>query len=231
MIFIAHRGASGREPENTLRAVRAALDLGIDAIEIDVHAVDGRLVVIHDARMDRTTTLRGALHDYRFEELRRADAGQGERIPTLEEVAELVSGAVPLIVELKGRETGAAVARYVNRRVREGLNQYSDFLVSSFDQYELLAAMEEDPRLPRGVLFQGVPLGLAEPAAALRPHSLHLSHEFIRPAFIADAHQRGYRVYVYTVDDLDEIHRLAGEGVDGVFTNCPPSFAMPRSAR
>jgi glycerophosphoryl diester phosphodiesterase len=229
MLYIAHRGASGRHPENTLRAVRAALDLGVDAIEVDVHAVDGELVVIHDQHLDRTTNGRGPLRSRTFEELRQLDAGGGERIPTLHEVAELVSGAVPLIVELKGAETGRAVAQYVAQRVRSGRSRYEDFLVSSFDQYELLAAMETDSRVARAVLFQGVPLGLADFATPLRPHSLHLSHEFIRAAFLADAKQRGHKVYVYTVDDPEEMRMLEQQGVDGVFTNCPSSFRMQSS--
>ena len=228
MIHIAHRGASAREPENTLRAIRAALDLDVDAIEIDVHLVDGHLVVIHDLEVDRTTNGRGPLHSFTFEQLRDLDAGKGERIPTLQELTEVIAGAVPLIVELKGAGTGAPVAAYIRERVRTGENRFQDFMVSSFDQYELKAAMESDPRVPRAVLFQGVPLGLAAFAEPLRPSSLHLSHEFLRTELIADARSRGYSVYVYTVDDAEEIRRLDGQGVDGVFTNCPLHFARRR---
>jgi glycerophosphoryl diester phosphodiesterase len=100
--------------------------------------------------------------------------------------------------------------------------------VSSFDQYELKAAMESDPHVPRAVLFQGVPLGLAAFAEPLRPSSLHLSREFIKLDLITDARCRGYTVYVYTVDDADEIQWLERQGVDGVFTNCPTHFARRR---
>ena len=218
MLHIAHRGASAHEPENTLRAIRAALTLGADAIEIDVHLVEGHLVVIHDLDVNRTTNGHGPLRSFSFERLRQLDAGKGERIPTLQEVTELVAGAVPLIVELKGAGTGAPVARYVQEQVGAGRRRYQDFMVSSFDQYELQAAMETEPHLPRAVLFQGVPLGLAAFADALRPVSLHLSHEFIRPELLTDAHRRGYSVYVYTVDNVDEMKWLEQHGVDGVFT-------------
>jgi glycerophosphoryl diester phosphodiesterase len=79
--------------------------------------------------------------------------------------------------------------------------------------------------VPRAILFQGVPLGFTAFADALRPVSLHLSHEFLKPEFLADARRCGYTVYVYTVDDEDEWRRLQQRGVDGVFTNCPWSFA------
>ena len=125
MLHIAHRGASAHEPENTLRAIRAALTLGADAIEIDVHLVEGHLVVIHDLDVDRTTNGHGTVRSFSFERLRQLDAGKGERIPTLQEVTELVAGAVPLIVELKGAGTGAPVARYVQEQVGAGRSTVS----------------------------------------------------------------------------------------------------------
>jgi glycerophosphoryl diester phosphodiesterase len=226
MLHIAHRGASASEPENTLRAIRAALGLKVDGIEIDVHNVGGHLVVIHDLHVDRTTDGRGPLLDFTFERLRQLDAGKGERIPTLEEVADVIGRRVPLIIELKGPGTGGLAARCIQERVRTGRGLYRDFMLSSFDQYELQEAMNADAEVPRAVLFQGVPLGLAAFAEALRPVSLHLSREFVRRGIVADAKRRGYDVYVYTVDDADEMRWLEAQGVDGVFTNCPAWLAI-----
>lgn len=228
MLHIAHRGASATEPENTLRAIRVALELKVDAIEIDVHNVGGHLVVIHDLHVDRTTNGRGPLSDFTFERLRQLDAGKGERIPTLQEVVDVIGGRIPLIVELKGPGTGGLAARHIGERVRAGLSLYRDFMLSSFDQYELQEAMYVDADVPRAILFQGVPLGLAAFAKALQPVALHLSREFVRRGIVTDAKRRGYDVYVYTVDDADEIRWLEAQGVDGVFTNCP-TWLGPRA--
>jgi glycerophosphoryl diester phosphodiesterase len=226
---IAHRGASGREPENTLRAVRAALDLGVDAIEVDVHAVHGTLLVIHDARLERTTNGTGRLADHSLDELRQLDAGRGERIPTLEEVIDLVDGRVPLVIELKGASTAQPVVNLLRRRVSGGRNRVTDFLISSFDHVQIQEAQRLEPELRRALLLQGVPLGLAAFAEPLQPHSLHISHEFLRSEFIEDAHRRGFQVFVFTVDREDEWAELRRLGVDGVFTNYP-ELLIRRSA-
>src|SRR6187455_3135798 len=92
-LCIGHRGACGHEPENTLRSVRRALELGAHGIEIDVHYVHGELLVIHDAKLERTTNGRGYISRKSLADLRALDAGQGERIPTLREVFETVNRA------------------------------------------------------------------------------------------------------------------------------------------
>src|SRR6476646_6451219 len=91
-LIIGHRGAAGLEPENTLRSFTRALRIGVDAIELDVYCVDGKLVVIHDDTLERTTNGRGDVMAMSYDALRRLDAGSGERIPTLDEVLDLVAG-------------------------------------------------------------------------------------------------------------------------------------------
>ena len=93
MIIIGHRGAMGYEPENTLRSFQKALDLGVDMIEFDVHLCkSGELVVFHDEKVNRTTNGQGYIAQKSLEKLKELDAGQGEKIPTLEEVLDLVKG-------------------------------------------------------------------------------------------------------------------------------------------
>ncbi|MEM2795626.1 MAG: glycerophosphodiester phosphodiesterase family protein, partial [Thermofilaceae archaeon] len=104
-IIVAHRGASGYEPENTLRSVRKALEMGVDAVEVDVRlSRDGVPVVIHDETVDRTTNGSGRVSDMTLKELKRLDAGAGEQIPLLEEVLEVVKGHAPLFAEIKELE-------------------------------------------------------------------------------------------------------------------------------
>src|SRR6266511_3945699 len=112
MIVVGHRGAAGLEPENTLRAFRRGIELGVDYVECDVHLTrDGHLAVIHDETVDRTTDGHGPVAGFSLEELRRLDAGQGERIPTLEEVLATTRGHVRLLIELKGARTEEATVQ------------------------------------------------------------------------------------------------------------------------
>ncbi len=111
MLCIGHRGAAGLEPENTLRSVRRALEVGADGIEIDVHCLDGELVVIHDHSLNRTTNGAGALRHHTLAEARQLDAGKGERIPFLREVLDLVDRRALVNIELKGARTAAPQVR------------------------------------------------------------------------------------------------------------------------
>ena len=116
MILTGHRGAAELEPENTRLSIQKAIDLGVDQVEIDVHLTrDQHLVVIHDATVDRTTNGQGAVADFTLEEVKRLDAGKGERIPTLQEVIDLVRGKVVLQIELKGPDTAEPVVRTVEQ--------------------------------------------------------------------------------------------------------------------
>src|SRR5262249_34681489 len=130
-LIIGHRGAAGLEPENTLRSFARAIEIGVDAIELDVYYVDGHLVVIHDDTLERTTNGRGDVMAQSFDGLRRLDAGGGERIPTLDEVFATVPSGFTVNVELKGPGTAEPVARCIAD------NADVDALVSSFDHPEL----------------------------------------------------------------------------------------------
>lgn len=229
LLCIGHRGASGHAPENTLLSVRRALELGADAIEIDARLVHGHLLVIHDNRLERTTNGTGALTDHSFESLRSLDAGRGEQIPILEEVVELVAHRVQLVIELKGLRTAEPVVNLLGRYLGSSGWRPEDFLVSSFDHDELRKARALAPSIPRGPLIAGVPLGYARFAEALAAHSVHVSKEFLRPAFVADAHRRGLKVFVFTVNEAEEIARMRALGVDGVFTDFPDRVVADRS--
>ena len=119
--IMGHRGAPADEPENTLRSFRRALAVGVAAVELDVQLTkDGRLAVIHDETLDRTTNGRGPVQDFTLAELKRLDAGRGEPVPSLEEVFDLVQGQADLVVELKQPEAaGALLAFFQERRAFE----------------------------------------------------------------------------------------------------------------
>ena len=218
-LCIGHRGARGHEPENTLRSVRRALELGAHGVEIDVRFVDGELVIIHDATLDRTTNGHGDISRKSFAELRALDAGQGERIPTLREVFETVDRRAFINIELKGRRTagpvGALIAEFVERRGW----RYEDFVVSSFYRTELRAV--SDSRIPIALLLTRPSRLYALSAWSVRAGALNPALRFVTQRFVEDAHRRGLKVFVYTVNEPADIARMREWGVDGVFTDFP----------
>ena len=219
---IGHRGACGYEPENTLRSFRKALELDVDMIELDVHRCrSGDLVIIHDNRVDRTTNGRGYVSEMELEELRSLDAGKGEKIPILREVLDMIGGRVAVNIELKGEGTAKPVFDMIEHYVREQNWSYDDFMVSSFNHYELLEFVEMNSSVRIGALMEGIPLGYAEFAERLRANAVSTSLEFVNRDFIDDIHKRGMKVFVYTVNEPEDIERMRSLGVDGVFTNYP----------
>ncbi|BBG83941.1 glycerophosphoryl diester phosphodiesterase [Aeromonas hydrophila] len=227
MQIIAHRGASGLAPENTLKAIRLALALGAGAIEIDVQLADGELWVFHDRRLERCTDGSGVLTAQSRAYLASLDAGEGEGIPTLWQVMEAIAGQAELHIELKGSQTADEVARLTRRAEAELGFAPTQWVVSSFHHPELarFAALRPDIRL--GALTSTIPLTLAKFAAELGAWSLNCDVDFVDQALVQDAHGRGLKVLVYTVDEPADQAMLAAIGVDGIFTNRPDRFLPP----
>ena len=219
LLCIGHRGASGSEPENTLRSVRRAIEIGVDGIEIDVQLADGELLVIHDSTVDRTTNGTGAVARKSFAALRALDAGAGEQIPTLREVLEAVDRRCLINIELKGRHTAAAVRRLIEEFIARRGWRYEDFLVSSFHRSEL--ALLANKRIPLGLLMTRPPPLYYLFARRLRAWSVHVALRHVRGRFVDDAHARGFKVLVYTVNSAADIARMARLGADGIFSDFP----------
>jgi glycerophosphoryl diester phosphodiesterase len=231
MLCFGHRGARGHAPENTVRSVRTALALGATWVEVDVHAVEGELVVIHDESLERTTNGRGPVAEATLAELRRLDAGDGERIPTLAEVFDAAAaGGAGVNVELKGAGTEALVAAFARRRIALGWLP-GRILVSSFDRDRLERVRALAPEIPRGVLVDEGPVADAAFAEALGACAVHPRLDVVSEALVADAHRRGLGVHVFTVNESADIARMIDLGVDGVFTDYPDRVAAALRAR
>lgn len=113
MIIVGHRGAAALKPENTLSSFEEALKY-VQAIELDVHvSKTGELVVIHDDTVDRTTNKKGYVKDLTLKELKKLDAGNNEKIPTLNEVLDLINNSAIVNIELKGKETALPVSETI----------------------------------------------------------------------------------------------------------------------
>lgn len=221
LFCFGHRGAAGYEPENTLRSVRKALDLGVDGIEVDVHLVDGQLIVIHDDTLQRTTNGSGRLSRKSFAQLRAFDAGRGERIPILAEVFDTVAHRALINVELKGPGTAAPVAALIEDYVGKRGWRWDEFIVSSFDHEQIKHSKQIAAELRTAALINRVPRGLAAFAEKLGAYAVNPSRRCVTPKLVADAHQRDLKVFVYTVNSPKEIARMTALGVDGVFCDFP----------
>lgn len=228
LTVIGHRGARGHAPENTLLALDTGIRLGADWLEFDVQLADGELWLMHDLTVDRTTNGRGLLSAMNAAQIRALDAGAGQNVPTLGEALDLIENRAGVNIELKTWDgTARAVAELLRDYIAEGWPA-ERFLVSSFHHPELWEFHELLPEVPIGALLCGVPIDWAATASELGSRVLAISSEFVDAKLLADAHARDVAVYVYTVNDADEIARLRDAGVDGLFSDYPERVLVAR---
>lgn len=231
-LVIAHRGASGSAPENTLAAFQAALEAGADGIELDVtRCGTGEIVVIHDDTVDRTTNGSGVVSTMSLWVLRELDAGAwfgpeyaGERVPLLSEVLDAVGSSLRINIEIKARRRRSdGLEQEVAAMVRErGLQDR--VLISSFNPFALRHVRREAPELQLGLLFgppSAVPLVWSWARPWVGATALHPRAADIDAAWVQRTKERGYRVNVWTVNDPDAMRRVVEAGVDGVITDHP----------
>lgn len=219
--IIAHRGASAHAPENTMAAFQLALDHGADGIELDVMlSKDHQLVVIHDDTVDRTTDGFGPVKEMTLQELQSLDAGEGQKIPSLEEVFESFGGRFLINVELKNYASifdalPIEVAKLVKRYQIE-----DSILISSFNPFNLPRFHAQLPDVSLGLLTQA---NQAKKWIWRLFHfdALHPYFSDVDQVLVASLHDRNRQVNVWTVDDDEEIRRLAALNVDSIITNDP----------
>jgi glycerophosphoryl diester phosphodiesterase len=226
---IAHRGASGTRPENTLAAFRRARELGAHMIELDVQLTrDGEVVVLHDGTVDRTTDGRGSVAALTMPEVRRLDAGSwfarefaGEPVPTLAET--LAAVALPFNVELKAGGGPELEARAL--AVVRAAGALDRVVFSSFDPDSLvrLRALTADAEL--AVLWTSrVVQPAIELAKRVAARGLHLRKTAVSPGSLAAAREIGLSIRVWTVNEPKEFAPLAALGATAVFTDYPERF-------
>ena len=231
-LIFAHRGAKSQAPENTLPAFQRALDLGVDGIELDVQrCASGELVVIHDFRVDKTTNGTGTVNEMTLAELRALDAGShfsayfaGTRIPTLNEVFDLVDGRCTVNVEIKSRnfrdiDEAEPLVELLTQR-----NLWESVIVSSFNLIALLKVRSLAPQAQLGYLFdEQLPLFLHN--ALLAPffdlQAFHPHHTVIEKEGMEWAKTHGLAVNAWTVNEVEEAKRLATLGVNAIITDVP----------
>lgn len=237
VLVTAHRGASGYAPENTLSAVKKALDIGVDRIEVDVQqTADGVVVCLHDKTLDRTTSGKGKVGGKPFPELKELKANKGfesdfsdEPIPTLEQVFEVLDGTTQFVIEIKaGHETYPEIEENVVALIRK-FKAEKWAVVHSFNDkvLELIHANHPDIRLQK--LFVSYSGGLM---LDFKLHSVKLSnYDYVegfgisrtgtKRKLVEKIHALGKTVHVWTVNEESDMKKLIELGVDGLISNYP----------
>lgn len=217
VLTIGHRGAAGHAPENTLAAIRKGIALGVDFVEIDVRCTaDGVLVALHDATVNRTTNGKGAVDRLSLQEVKALDAGNGESIPTVEEVLNVVAGKAGLMLELK-------IAGVVRRTVEAVQNAKfkEPILYASFLHQELGLIRSIASTASVMTLFGRLPPEPLVRAMTYSPSHVGLRHDTVTRRLVEAFHNEDLLVYVYTVDKAADIRRAIAAGVDGIISNVP----------
>lgn len=227
-MVIAHRGFSSVAPENTMAAVHKALELSPQPqyIEIDLYrSQDGVLVISHDENTLRTTGVAGILRETPFETLRQLDAGyatnfgeqfKGEKIPTLEEILDAVKDTpVGIMIECKQLLLEDEVITLLRKR-----NEVGKHVIASFDELTIFRAKKIEPKVKTLYLT-----GTLSPEIYWRAHDLKAdiigTNMGAKPADVKTAQEKGYTVWVWTVDEADKMKEWAAAGVDGIISNKP----------
>lgn len=222
MLKIGHRGACGYAPENTLASFQKAIDLGVDMIELDVRKTkDGKIVVIHDDSLKRVTGKKEKVAQNNFDKIREFDAGDGEKIPTLEEVLDLVERKTKINIELKAKKISESVAKILLDYVENKNWKQEDFLISSNIFSELIDFNKILPQIKIGVVVGIFKRSYSKLLKRLDLYAVCPSSKVVGRKFVEKAHKNRLKVFVWTVNDQRNIEKLRKMGVDGIFSDYP----------
>lgn len=228
---IAHRGFSGKYPENTMIAFKKAVEIGSDGIETDVHMTkDGAIVICHDEKLDRTTNGQGFIKDFTYDEIKKLDAGlkfgerfKGEAIPDIDEFLDYVKDKNILVnIELKND-----MIHYKNleEKVVEKIYEYGmkdKVILSSFNHYAMVKVKDIDSSIKTGLLYEAVLYKAEEYAKMVGSDALHPYFPAVMDKTVVDnIKKQGIAINTYTVNEEKDMEKLIQLGIDGIITNYP----------
>lgn len=214
MKIIGHRGAAGHATENSLEAFEIAFDSGVDGVELDVKLVHDRLLVFHDDELDRVTNATGKLSDLTRTKLKQVRLLNGEPIPTLEDVWDITPPQVLINIELKALHTAKPTIEFIYGHSHR-------FLVSSFYRQELGVMLESARSVERALLIRELSADDLERARHLQVINVHLWDRITEKDSITQFIEAGFKVFVFSVNEIDRAIELQNLGVSGVFTDEP----------
>ncbi|MBD2869378.1 glycerophosphodiester phosphodiesterase [Paenibacillus arenilitoris] len=230
-LIVAHRGASGYAPENTMASFELAELMAADYIELDVRlSKDGELAVIHDVKVDRTTNGSGFVHDYAMNELRRMDAGSfydpgysGETISTLGEVLDRFGGRIGLLIETKDPHLYPGLEQKLAEELKRH-GRLDKVVLQSFDFDSTKRMHELMPDVPVAVLIHKDKHPLSDEALdELASYASYINYNFeqLDRKLVAEIHERGRKVMAWTIRREKDMKWMKKLGVDGIITDFP----------
>jgi glycerophosphoryl diester phosphodiesterase len=216
MLKVGHRGARAYEPENTLRSFGKAIELGVDAVELDVRRTrDDEIVVIHDANVRKTTNGEGLVNELTLEEIKRFVTEKGEKISTLEEALDFLDKKVKILLELKEMGFEKKVLNLIHEK---GLEK--NIVIVSFTEEALRKVREMDNKIETGLIYVRHKNPI-EAALELKASYLLSFYRFTHTANVQKAHEKGLKVIVWTINKPEEVSDYVKKGVDGIASDRP----------
>lgn len=228
MLAIAHRGASGYAPENTLAAFRRAVAQGATFIETDLHLTrDAHFIAVHDETVDRTTNGQGHVHQMTLAEIRRLDAGSwfasefmSERIPTLDDILEF-SRKNDVVFYLELKPNGFWGGEHALISALRNATEIARSVIISFDPAILSSLRKIEPTLMTGLLHDGSIDNPFEKALEIGARQLVVRGDLVTPHVIQQARKQDLQVVCWTVNSPAHMRMLVSAGVDGIMTDYP----------
>ena len=222
MLKIAHRGAKGYEPENTLQSFQKALDLNADGIELDVHvSSDGHIIVIHDETIDRTTNGKGFVNTLSLPELKSFLIEGQLEIPTLIEVFNLIDKKCLINIELKGAGTVTKVVALIEEYISNKNWNYEHFIISSFNWNMLEEVHNLNPHIIIGVLTEEDLDSALAFAEIIKAKAIHPDYQLLNDKNTQQIQEKGFLVLPWTVNTIEDIQKIKSYNVDGIISDFP----------
>ncbi|WP_298555522.1 glycerophosphodiester phosphodiesterase family protein [uncultured Algibacter sp.] len=221
ILKIGHRGAKGHLTENTLESIKKALSLKVDGIEIDVHrCASGQLVVFHDFTVDRITNGTGEVAKHTLKSLKSLKTKGTYQIPSLAEVLALVDNKSLLNIELKGQDTAKEAARIITFYVDKKGWEYENILVSSFQEGLLETIHKINDKIPLAVLTDRNLGRAVEFAKTINAVGIHADYTMLTEEIVTELKEE-FKVFAFTVNNLNPLARIKSYGVDGIISDYP----------
>lgn len=222
VLKIGYRGAPVYEPENTLRSFKKAIEIGVDMVEFDIRKTkDGKMGVIHDEKVNRTTNGKGLIKDYTFDQIRNLDAGKGEKIPTPEEVIELTKGKCGLVIELKEENTEREIIKLIKEKKIE-----KEVIIVSFYPQILQNVKKIYPKIRVGILMKEVPDNYLQIAQNMNVDYVLIRRDKIKKEHVGSLHNLGLKVAAWTVDTEEDSKKMIEIGIDAIASNKPDILSI-----